>query len=163
RKMDSLLIPMELFKETIEFIAKNQEPIKAANGYIFFKDNDNNHNNVQHVDPSYTRKVFRETIKDAGLDYTYGYSEETYPSHRERPLYRLTTHSLRHYAITRFAKSTNGNVVLTSRFARHADPSTTMRYISKDNEELYKNIDYIFSDQIAKVKSLNCEKANMKQ
>jgi integrase len=83
-------------------------------------------------------------LKDSGLDYAYRYSEEMYSGRKERPLYRITTHSLRHYAITKFAKSTNGNIVLTSRFARHADPSTTMQYISRDNEELYKNIDYAF-------------------
>jgi hypothetical protein len=61
--MDSLLIPMELFKETVEYIARNEASIKAANGYVFFKDNDNNHNNLQHVDVNYVRKVFRETLK----------------------------------------------------------------------------------------------------
>ncbi|MGC8791602.1 MAG: hypothetical protein ACP5PO_08880, partial [Desulfurella sp.] len=107
--------------------------------------------------PAYARKVFREALKDSGLDYAYGYSEEAYPGRKERPLYRLTTHSLRHYAITKFAKSTNGNIVLTSRFARHADPSTTMQYVSRDNEELYKNIDYIFSIK-AKIKSNDLNK-----
>jgi integrase len=56
----------------------------------------------------------------------------------------LTTHSLRHYAITSFAKQTNGNLVLTSRFARHSNPSTTMTYITIRKEELYKEIDNAF-------------------
>jgi len=143
-KMDSLIIPIDLFKETIEYMNRNAAKIKAANGYIFFKENDNNHNNIPYVDLGYARKVFRETLREAGLNQIYAYSEETVSTHRQRPLYRLTTHSLRHYAITRFAKSTNGNVVLTSRFARHASPSTTMRYIAKDKDELYKNIDFAF-------------------
>ncbi len=46
--------------------------------------------------------------------------------------------------MTRFAKSTNGNVVLASRFDRHSNPSTTMRYIAKDNGGSYKNIDFAF-------------------
>ncbi|MEM0154626.1 MAG: hypothetical protein QW814_02215, partial [Methanothrix sp.] len=77
RKMDSLLIPIELFKETVEYVTKNADFIKSANGYIFFKENDNNHNDVQHVDPSYTRKVFRETLKAVGLGYPYCDYEET--------------------------------------------------------------------------------------
>ena len=142
---DSLAIPLELFKETIEFINQNISAIQKSKGYIFFKDNDNNHNNLSHVDANYVRKVFRASIKISGSDQIYDYSEETYAHHRARPLHRLTTHSLRHYAITKFAKSTNGNIVLVSRFARHSNPMITMRYIAKDNDQLYKEIDNAFS------------------
>ncbi len=154
-KIDSLLIPLDLFKETVEYITKNEASIKASNGYIFFKDNDNNNNGLLHIDTNYARRVFRDVCKKCDLDVIYDYSEELYQNHRPRPLHRLTTHSLRHYAITRFAKSTNGNVVLASRFARHSNVTTTMRYIAKDNEELYRNIDYAFStDQIQRIKKL---------
>ncbi|EQD51321.1 integrase family protein, partial [mine drainage metagenome] len=34
-KMDSLLIPIELFRETIAFITSNTEQIKLAGGFIF--------------------------------------------------------------------------------------------------------------------------------
>ncbi|MCW1312854.1 MAG: site-specific integrase, partial [Candidatus Parvarchaeota archaeon] len=154
-KMDVLLIPLDLFKETVEFAAKNAAQIKAANGYIFYKENNNNHNELQHVEQNYVRKVFREIIKECGLDTTYGESDESLYHRKERTLHRLTTHSLRHYAITKFAKSTNGNVVLASRFARHANPSTTMRYISKDNEELYREIDIAFMNKINPLKELS--------
>ncbi len=97
--MDSLRIPADLFTETMEYIARNAVAIKAANGYIFFKDNDNNRNGKPYVDKNYARKVFRETITKIGLDYIYGESEETYQNHETRSLHRLTTHSLRHYAI----------------------------------------------------------------
>ena len=33
--MDSLIIPLDLFKETVEFMNKHQKEIKAAEGYIF--------------------------------------------------------------------------------------------------------------------------------
>ena len=155
-KMDALLIPSDLFKETVEFVAKNAAQIKAANGYVFYKENNNNHNELQHVEQNYMRKVFREIIKECSLDSTYGTSDESLYHRTERNLHRLTTHSLRHYAITKFAKTTNGNVVLTSRFARHANPSTTMRYISKDNEELYKEIENAFSgDTLSNIKALS--------
>jgi len=98
------------------------------------------------------RKVFRETIQKANLESVYGYSDETMRKERPRALHRLTTHSLRHYAITKFAKSTNGNLVLASRFARHTNPSVTMRYISRDKEQLYKEIDAAFSDQIGRLR-----------
>ncbi|MEM0143228.1 MAG: site-specific integrase [Candidatus Parvarchaeum sp.] len=158
KKMDSLRIPLDLFKETIEYITKNADAIKSANGYVFFKENDNNHNKVMHIDQNYARKVFRETIQRCGLDTTYGSSDESLYHRRERTLHRLTTHSLRHYAITHFAKSTNGNVVLTSRFARHSNPMVTMRYISRDNEQLFSEIDNTFSNnRIEEIKVLSAK------
>ena len=105
---------------------KSAVQIKAANGHIFYKENDNNHNDLPHVEQNYVRKVFRKIIKECGLDATYGESDESFYHRKERTLHRLTTHSLRHYAITKLAKSTNGNVVLASKFARHANPSTTI-------------------------------------
>ncbi len=146
-KLNSLLIPLDLFKETMEYIVKNKASIKASSGYVFFKENDNNSNNLLHVEQNYVRKVFRETIVSANLDYNYGYSDENY-GEPQCTLHRLTTHSLRHYAITRFSKANNGNIVLTCRYARHASPTTTIRYIAKDNEQLYKEIDNIFSDHV---------------
>ena len=154
-KMDSLIIPLDLFKETVEYMSKNAKEIKAAEGYVFFKENDNGHTRLPYLNLNYVRNIFRRTIDTAGLNQTYGTSEEAYANHRSRPLHRLTTHSLRHYAITRFAKSTNGNIVLASRFARHASPSTTMRYIAKDKDELYRNIDFAFTDKITPLKHLS--------
>ena len=154
-QLDSLIIPLDLFKETVDFMNKHSAEIRLAEGYIFYKENDNGHTGNLHIDVDYIRNVFREIIQSAGLNQTYATSEEAYSTHRPRSLHRLTTHSLRHYAITHFAKSTNGNIVLASRFARHADPSTTMRYIAKDKDELYKNIDFAFSDKITPLKRLS--------
>ena len=153
-KPDSLLIPQDLFQETIEYVVKNEAKIKASNGHVFFKDESSN-KPPGHLEPDYVRTVFRDIIISAGLNEVYATSNESDADRQVRSLHRLTTHSLRHYAITHFAKATNGNVVLASRFARHANPGTTMRYIAKDNEELYKNIDLAFSDQItASIKRL---------
>ena len=91
------------------------------------------------------RDRFRCYVIKAGLDQTYDISDESVAGRPVRSLHRLTTYSLRHYAITSFSKQTNGNLVLTSRFARHADPSTTMVYVSTKKEELYKGIDNTFS------------------
>jgi integrase len=151
RKMDSVLIPLELFKETVSFVMSHENEIKEADGHIFFKDR-SSHAKGAYLDADYVRKVFRETIQKANLESVYGYSDETMRKERPRALHRLTTHSLRHYAITKFAKSTNGNLVLASRFARHTNPSVTMRYISRDKEQLYKEIDAAFSDQIGRLR-----------
>ena len=138
-----------------------QEPVDDRLGLCdvpAITSNDNNDNKVQHLDIGYVRKSFREVLRASNLNQVYATSEETDPSHKSRPLYRLTTHSLRHYAITHFAKSTNGNVVLASRFARHANPATTMRYIAKDNEQLYREIDFAFDmNKLEVIKHLACK------
>ncbi len=99
-------------------------------------------------------KKFSRTRFAAKLDEVYDQSEESY-GRTSRRLHRLTTHSLRHYAITSFARQSNGNVVLSSRFARHSDPSTTMTYINTRKDKLYKAVDEAFSVEKAK-KLKNC-------
>ena len=147
-KIDTLRIPEELFKETVLYVNGNIASVKAARGYIFFKDaSAHKKNKTLCLDMDYARNMFRRAAQAARLDQIYAYSEER-NGRKERRLYKLTSHSLRHYAITKFSKSTNGNVVLTSRFARHSDPGTTMRYIAKDNADLFQNIDLAFSNKI---------------
>ena len=153
RVIDTLLIPNQLFKDTVAFISKHETEIEKAFGYIFFRNPEKSRRNEHFVEPNYVRNKFRYYVIKAGLDQTYDTSEESVAGRQVRSLHTLTTHSLRHYAITRFSKQTNGNVVLTSRFARHADPSTTMTYISTRKEELYKEIDNMSAvERIDKIK-----------
>ncbi len=144
RVLDTLIIPIPLFKQTVEFVNTNASLIEQARGYLFFKDEHGNKKG-EFLDQNYVRNRFRYYVNLAGLDEVYEVSEERYENRRARKLHRLTTHSLRHYAITTFARQTNGNVVLASRFARHSDPSTTMTYINTRKDELYKEIDSAFS------------------
>jgi len=149
--LDTLLIPIPLFKDTLAFIAKHEKEIEKAHGYIFFRNRSNRAELF--VEQNYVRNRFRHYVVKAGLDQTYDTSEESVSGRSTRSLHRLTTHSLRHYAITSFSKQTNGNLVLTSRFARHSDPSTTMTYISTRKEDLYKEIDNTFTfDRANKLK-----------
>ncbi len=150
RILDTLLIPAPLFKQTMEFIKVNMVHIEQAKGYIFFKDCASA-NSAVYLDVNYVRNRFRHYVKLADVDQVYDISEES-ASRTPRRLHRLTTHSLRHYAITSFSKQTNGNVVLTSRFARHASPETTMIYISTKKEELYKELDNIDMDSVERLK-----------
>ena len=152
--MDSLLIPMPLFKETVAFISKHKVEIGKAQGYLFYADKLRTKRPEPYLEQNYVRHIFREYVRMAGLDEVYDTSDESSQDRSVRQLHRLTTHSLRHYAITAFSKQTNGNLVLTSRFARHSDPSTTMTYISTRKEELYKEIDNAFGlSQAASLKA----------
>lgn len=128
--LDVLLIPQELFNATLEYIRNFETEIVSAGGYLFFvKDG--------HMSISFARQKFHKYIRKAGLHEVYGYSNDSRP----RALARLSTHSLRHYAITKHARSNNGNVVLTNKFARHLRLQTTMTYIYTSKDELYKSIE----------------------
>jgi integrase len=140
RVTDSMIIPAPLFTDTLTFIRKYEKQIEKAGGYIFFKCAHSSREAL-FMGPNYVRAAFRRYVVKAGLDFTYDISDESIGGREVRSLHRLTTHSLRHYAITTFAKTTNGNVVLTSRFARHASPETTMTYINTSKEELYDGIE----------------------
>jgi integrase len=153
KTLDALLIPADLFKQTVAYIREHSNEIEKASGYLFFKDEGTfTRNATKHLDANYARNRFKYYIEEAGLDEVYDTSEEALTDRRPRKLHRLTTHSLRHYAITRFAEQTNGNIFLTSKFARHAKPDNTMTYISTNKKDLYESIDCAFS--INQMKSL---------
>ena len=151
RLLDSLRIPLPLFKELVEFAQANSKQIEQSKGYIFFRDAAKSRRIEPYLEPNYVRNRFRHYLELAGLDEVYDTSDEQ-QGRRPRRLHRLTTHSLRHYAITRFAKQANGNLILTSRFARHVDPSTTSIYISTSKQEVYDIIDSMALSELASLK-----------
>jgi integrase len=141
RKLDSLRIPEHLFRETLNYIREYREEITKCNGYLFFRNRAKSKRGDDWIEPNYVRKKFREYVIKAGIDETYDVSEESDPKRATRSLHRLTTHSLRHFAITRFSREVNGNLVMACQYARHANPNTTMVYIHSDKRELYEAIE----------------------
>jgi len=142
--LDTLLIPAPLFKETLDYIKVNTKAIETSVGYLFFKEKGKGRTSEPYLDEGYVRNQFTAFINKAGLDEVYDMSDESIPTKGSRKLHRLTTHSLRHYAITHFAEQNNGNVFLTSKFARHMQPTVTMTYINTNKKQLYDGIDGAF-------------------
>jgi integrase len=130
KTLDFLLIPDQLFSMALNYIQNFETEIVKAGGYLFFAKD-------KHMSISYARQEFNKYIHKAKLYEVYGYSNDAKP----RTLTRLTTHSLRHYAITNHAKKNNGNVVLVNKFARHQRLQTTMTYVYTSKEELYRSIE----------------------
>ncbi len=157
--LDALLIPAPLFNATLDFIRANTRAIERADGYIFYKEAGKSRTKVKHVDEGYVRNQFRRYILAAHLDEAYAQSDESRPERTPRTLHRLTTHSLRHYAITHFAEQNNGNVMLASKFARHAKTETTMTYLHVNRKALYAGIDGAFS--VSQAISLKDKLANV--
>ncbi len=152
--LDTLIIPVPLFRLTLEYIKPNNRQIESAAGYLFFKEEGKySERNEQYLSKNYVRNMFRFYVQRAGLDKVYDSSDETNYDRAPRSLHRLTTHSLRHYAITSFSKQTNGNIILTAKFARHRATAVTLTYISTTKQELYKEIDKTFSiEQAERIK-----------
>lgn len=151
-QLDSLIIPLPLFRDTLEFIKSSSKPIEGCEGYIFYREAKFSSRKESYLEPNYVRNKFREYLEVAGLgDEVYAVSEER-GERRTRRLHRLTTHSLRHYSITRFARNSNGNLILTSKFARHTSYSSTNTYINVDRKEIYNIIDNIAVSEVALLK-----------
>jgi len=136
QRTDYLPVPPQLFEQTMQFISDYEDEIMKRDGYIFWAEHYPKRNRFLHVSPDHARNVFMKTIRKAKLDEVYSYSDQQKP----KLLHRLTTHSLRHYAITNHARKNNGNVFLTSKFARHRDLKTTMIYVHTDRKELYESV-----------------------
>lgn len=146
--LDTLLIPQFLFEETLAFVRENNEQIDKAQGYIFFADKLKSHSKELHVNQNYVRNVFRHYLSLTGLNDIYDTSNESLEGRAKRSLHRLSTHSLRHHAITTFNRSVNGNVTLTKAFARHRDLSSTQVYIYTSKTELYNAIENAFASSV---------------
>jgi integrase len=136
---DSLIVPQGLFQETLNFINYNKAQIEDSGGFIFYAEKKKSTRDVGYLSSDYVKVRFREFILKSGVDEVYGVSDET-KGRSVRRLHRLSSHSLRHYAITKFARETK-DLVLASRYARHASPDTTMTYISTDKSQLYQAIE----------------------
>lgn len=144
-KTDYLLIPEKLFEATLSYISDYEEEIAACEGHLFFSQHEKGRKGAEpYITSNTVRKIFRECIRKARMEEIYGYSSSAHPY----ALRRLSPHSLRHYAITNFARKNNGNVMLASKFARHTDLKATMVYIHTEKEELYGGIERAHDNRI---------------
>ena len=138
-KTDYLLIPEKLFETTLRYVAAYEKEIAASHGFLFFSfaHGRRTKETAPHISTQAVREAFRDYLGKAKLDEIYGYTTGPSP----KALYRLSPHSLRHYAVTNFCRKNGGNVALASKFARHTNLQTTQIYIHVDKDELYESIE----------------------
>jgi len=138
KTIDFMHLHVRVRKLLHSWVQKFQNRILANNGYILFSDNKLKANQSQlHISPHWLRNEFRSICFLAGLNENYGISDETRKGKRQRKLYRLTTHSLRHYFITKVYKNCK-NPLHTQKLARHQDFKSTQNYIHINQEEVDK-------------------------
>jgi len=114
--------------------------------YLLFSDNPMQKR--EHISPHWLRKEFRQVCILANFNEWYAKAhDETNPIRRAngepRKLYRLTTHSLRHYFITKVYKTTK-DPIKCQRLARHRSLKSTQVYIHTTQEELDEAMDVTF-------------------
>lgn len=138
---DELYLHTPAYIALLEFLDREFLEIKRNGGFLFH----NGHGS--HLSPDYLRKLLREAVKAAGLDLIYGEAEPAmHPRSGKvmrRKLHRLTSHSLRHYYITRVYGATK-DLAATSRSARHGKFASTQRYIHTGEEEVKKALQQAF-------------------
>jgi integrase len=153
--LDTLLIPLFLWEQTLAYIQKHSKEIEQANGYLFYTDKRKSRSPKPYINLNYIRNVFRYYASLAGLTEVYDTTEETIPNRAKRRLMRLTTHSLRHYGITTFNRAVGGDIMLTKAFARHREVSSTQVYVHTSREELYGAIEKAFSQKNTPINNIN--------
>jgi integrase len=134
--IDFMHLHIKVRKLLQDWVQKFQEDIINNDGYILFtNDQQKTNSHGRHISPHWLRREFRDICYLAGLNESYGVSEERYEGKRVRKLYRLTTHSLRHYFITRVYKNSK-NPIFTQRLGRHKDFKSTETYIHTEQNEI---------------------------
>ena len=135
-KADELYLHDEIYKLLQEFVINYKTQIAEHEGYLLYSDNPTMKR--LHLAPGYLRKKFREVCNRCNFVDFYDLAEDynnplSNQFKKGRKLYRLTTHSLRHYFVTRVYNSTK-DPVTTSKLARHVDLATTQTYIHSSRE-----------------------------
>jgi integrase len=141
RTGDSLYLHDEILTLLEEWVRVNYGKIVESDGYLFYSDSP-----VQkrkYVSPDWLRNEFRRTIALASLDEWYSKSEESKHNRPSRKLHRLTTHSLRHYFITRVYNETK-DIVVAQKLARHTDSKATHTYIFTAQTSLDESMKKVF-------------------
>ena len=138
---DKVRIPLRCW------VRKYPKEIEENEGFIFFSDLKNR----KHISKHWLPRIFRETCAIAKLDDIYGIADDiNNPTRKDRPerkLYRLTTHSLRHYFITKVYGSCK-DPLKTQKLARHCEFKSTQTYIHLNQDDLDNTITNVFGNSL---------------
>ncbi len=144
RKADSLYLHDEVLEILKLWMDTNYEEIVAHDGYILYSEV--KCNKMKHVSSHWLRNAFRQAAILSGLNETYGHSDEMF-DRAERRLHRLTTHSLRHYFITKVYKTLK-DPIIAQKLARHSDIKSTQVYIHTAQNDLDGSLSRVFEKNL---------------
>jgi len=150
--VDFLYIHSEVRKLLYSWVQKFQEEIIKHDGFVLFPDPEGNSNN-KHISPNWLRKEFRNICFLTNLNESYGIANNYIKEGvlKERRLFRLTTHSLRHFYIDKVYKSCK-DPLKTQKLARHQDFKSTEVYIHLKQEDIDKTLRDVFENEGINIK-----------
>jgi len=143
---DFLYMEVGVRKLLKAWVRKYPKEIEKASGHILFS---SNKQRISHpISANWLRNEFRETCLISNLNEFYDYAEDDNNPRQKgvRKLHRLTTHSLRHYFITKVYNHCK-NPLLTQKLARHRSFKSTEVYININYEKLGKVIEEIMENE----------------
>lgn len=122
KKDDYIPLKENTYKIICEYLATRKN--KKASEPLFTSDSNNK--NGGRLTTRSIRRIVKNNLKNIGIDTP-----------------RITTHSLRHTAITQFLLNNDKNIFEAQKFARHINPTTTQIYIDEmaDDEAKQKATD----------------------
>jgi len=139
--LDEIYLHEKVRDDLYDWINIHRNQIIQQNNFILYSET---HGRIN-ISPHWLRNEFREVINKCGLNDVYGESEERYSKRKNRNLHRLTSHSLRHFFISKVYNNTK-NPIHTQKLARHLDFKSTQVYIHANKEELTGSMKSTFED-----------------
>jgi integrase len=141
--LDEIYLHDKVRDDLYDWIIIHRNQIMRQNNFVLFSEAKGRIN----ISSNWLRKEFRTVINKCGLNDVYADSEERYSKRKNRNLHRLTTHSLRHYFITKVYSNTK-NPIHTQKLARHIDFKSTQVYIHSSKEELSGSLKSTFETKL---------------
>lgn len=140
-------IPESFFERLMNYIEHNKHAIKECDNFVWFSYWQRKKGKSPQITIDYARKIFNIARRKAGLDKIYGYTRDG------RPLYILSTHSLRRTGITRMAGMLGGDVFKLKSYSGHRTVDSLERYVQHANQdEINAKADEAFSPHKKKYK-----------
>jgi len=142
-QIDYMPLHDKIYTPLLDYTNTYEKQILQHNNYIFFSD----HNKGKgHISAETARRKFAEIRERASLTENYGYYEQKNQTPiPKKPLYYITTHSLRHA----FGKLLANNAVppiYAKHLLRHDSLTSTEIYYIPDKEKIDKTLTNLFKE-----------------
>jgi len=145
RRAEVLPIHDSLMDMLRRYMRRFRKEIESNHDYLIFT----RLRKPGHLSQNSLRKYFRQYLEEAGLKEVIAEipakGRQCWGRVKNRKLYRLSTHSLRHTYVTEIYRATN-NPVVTQRLARHKRFDTTNDYINVVDDDLREALNTTYTD-----------------
>jgi len=150
KEMDFLHLHDKAFEALQNWVRIHSKEIDGHGGFLIYSTF-----RKWHISTDAMRNFFRKYLKKTGLDDVYveiyATGKQCSGGAKSRKLHRLSTHSLRHYYVTKIYKETL-NPIVTQKCARHRNFKSTSCYINLDSKDADEALDKAFGSKVVEKK-----------